>query len=206
MLNLRIEPGIRSKGWSCKWPALLPDQEQPENLRVLQPTTLADCAPRPASPSTPLPPLQPLRPTHLPVPVASWDLHFLKLQFLFYSHVISVSGSSSLPQFTSLFSLTWLAEGRKPQLGKKRLGQKELKEQVSSWKWLLASKYYRIVCSCPEWPLHKDKQVKVKWSHSGLSDSASPWTVAHQAPPSMEFSRHEYCSGLPFPSHTRVIA
>ena len=29
---------------------------------------------------------------------------------------------------------------------------------------------------------------------------ASPWTVAHQAPPSMEFSRQEYWSGLPFPS------
>ena len=29
---------------------------------------------------------------------------------------------------------------------------------------------------------------------------ATPWTVAHQAPPSMEFSRQEYWSGLPFPS------
>ena len=29
---------------------------------------------------------------------------------------------------------------------------------------------------------------------------ATPWTVAHQASPSMEFSRHEYWSGLPFPS------
>ena len=28
----------------------------------------------------------------------------------------------------------------------------------------------------------------------------SPWTVAHQAPQSMEFSRQEYWSGLPFPS------
>ena len=28
----------------------------------------------------------------------------------------------------------------------------------------------------------------------------TPWTVAHQAPPSMEFSREEYWSGLPFPS------
>ena len=35
-------------------------------------------------------------------------------------------------------------------------------------------------------------------SHLGLS--ATPWTVAHQAPPSMEFSRQEYWSGLPFPS------
>ena len=28
----------------------------------------------------------------------------------------------------------------------------------------------------------------------------TPWTVAHQAPPSMGFSRPEYWSGLPFPS------
>ena len=28
----------------------------------------------------------------------------------------------------------------------------------------------------------------------------TPWTVAHQDLPSMEFSRHEYWSGLPFPS------
>ena len=28
----------------------------------------------------------------------------------------------------------------------------------------------------------------------------TPWTIAHQAPPSMGFSRQEYWSGLPFPS------
>ena len=28
----------------------------------------------------------------------------------------------------------------------------------------------------------------------------TPWAVAHQAPLSMEFSRQEYWSGLPFPS------
>ena len=28
----------------------------------------------------------------------------------------------------------------------------------------------------------------------------TPWTVAHQAPPLMGFSRQEYWSGLPFPS------
>ena len=34
-----------------------------------------------------------------------------------------------------------------------------------------------------------------------MSDSfATPWTVACQAPLSMEFSRQEYWSGLPFPS------
>ena len=29
---------------------------------------------------------------------------------------------------------------------------------------------------------------------------ATPWTAAHQAPPSMEFSRQEYWSGMPLPS------
>ena len=31
------------------------------------------------------------------------------------------------------------------------------------------------------------------------SNSAIPWTVGRQAPLSMEFSKQEYCSGLPFP-------
>ena len=30
--------------------------------------------------------------------------------------------------------------------------------------------------------------------------TASPWTVAHQAPLAMEFSRQEYWSGMLFPS------
>ena len=44
------------------------------------------------------------------------------------------------------------------------------------------------------------KWSKVKWSRSVVSDSATPWTVAYQAPPSMEFSRQDYWSGLPSPS------
>ena len=36
-------------------------------------------------------------------------------------------------------------------------------------------------------------------SYSVVSDSATPWTVAHQAPLFMGFSRQEYWSGLPFP-------
>ena len=36
---------------------------------------------------------------------------------------------------------------------------------------------------------------------------ATPWTVTYQAPPSMEFSRQEYWSGLPFPlSHRHIIS
>ena len=35
--------------------------------------------------------------------------------------------------------------------------------------------------------------------HSDMSDSGGPWTTAHRAPPSTEFSRQGYWSGLPFP-------
>ena len=35
---------------------------------------------------------------------------------------------------------------------------------------------------------------------SVMSDSATPWTVAHQSPLSMGFSRQEYWSRLSFPS------
>ena len=42
-------------------------------------------------------------------------------------------------------------------------------------------------------------KVKVKlFSH--VRPSATPWTAAYQAPPSMGFSRQEYWSGVPLPS------
>ena len=54
-----------------------------------------------------------------------------------------------------------------------------------------------------------DKEV-VLHIHNGIFSSvqslsrvqllAIPWTAAHQAPPSMGFSRQEYWSGLPLPS------
>ena len=37
-------------------------------------------------------------------------------------------------------------------------------------------------------------------SHSVMSDSVTPWIVAHQNLPCMGFSRQEYWSGLSFPS------
>ena len=42
-------------------------------------------------------------------------------------------------------------------------------------------------------------KVKVK-SLSHVRLFATPWSVAHRAPPFMGFSRQEYWSGLPFPS------
>ena len=58
--------------------------------------------------------------------------------------------------------------------------------------------------SCCSWGsqgknTEKWKKVKVK-SLSHVQLFVTPWTVAHQAPLSMGFSRQEYWSGLPFPS------
>ena len=44
-------------------------------------------------------------------------------------------------------------------------------------------------------------KVKVK-SLSRVRLFTTPWTAAYQAPPSMGFSRQEYCSGVPSPSLT----
>ena len=41
---------------------------------------------------------------------------------------------------------------------------------------------------------------KWKWNRSVVRLFAIPWIVAYQSPQSMEFSRQEYWSGLPFPS------
>ena len=42
-------------------------------------------------------------------------------------------------------------------------------------------------------------KVKVK-SLSRVRLFATPWTAAHQAPPSIGFFRQEYWSGVPLPS------
>ena len=48
--------------------------------------------------------------------------------------------------------------------------------------------------------LFLDKCAVWAWSLSGVQLFATPWTVTHQAPLSMEFSRPECWSGLPFHS------
>ena len=57
----------------------------------------------------------------------------------------------------------------------------------------------------------KDPDAGKVWRRESESEVAQscptlcdPWTVAHQAPPSMGFSRQESWSGLPFPSPLKV--
>ena len=53
-----------------------------------------------------------------------------------------------------------------------------------------------VMYGCETWTIEK-AEVKLL---NCVQLFATPWTVAHQAPPSMGFSRQEYWSGLPFPS------
>ena len=68
---------------------------------------------------------------------------------------------------------------------------------------LLCLLYYDILVIEGKKAVEKDLKhglkVRVKLL-SRVRPSATPWTVAYQASPSMGFSRQEYWSGLPFPS------
>ena len=53
----------------------------------------------------------------------------------------------------------------------------------------------------------RQRMLKVKVKVKSLSHVrlfATPWTAAHQAPPSMGLFRQEYWSGMPLPSPTSV--
>jgi len=60
--------------------------------------------------------------------------------------------------------------------------------QARTLEWVAIS-----FCNAWKW------KVKVK-SLSRVWPSATPWTAAHQAPPSMGVSRQEYWNGVPLPS------
>ena len=68
-----------------------------------------------------------------------------------------------------------------------------------SWPTVWAFPSVLSVCPCMPVPLSIHSPL-VCVSHSVVSDSVISWTIAHQASLSVEFSRQEYWSGLPFPS------
>ena len=82
--------------------------------------------------------------------------------------------------------------------------------------------FLQIACSVPVWWTNVESvvsEIEMKWKCKNISSFLdicvcvcvcvcvsrvplfmTPWIVAHQAPLSMEFSRQEYWSRLPFPS------
>ena len=83
----------------------------------------------------------------------------------------------------------------------------------SSWWWfpITAGLYHNLLNQAlveghlgfplPLLQLTNNAEMTAMLSHfSRVRLCAIPWTAAHQAPPSLGFSRQEYWSGLPFPS------
>ena len=75
------------------------------------------------------------------------------------------------------------------------------------WKlWWILCLLVSTFCPIPSFSFYAPNwQISWMWpenivhvSRSVMPDSATPWGVAHQAPPSMGLSRQEYWSGLPF--------
>ena len=72
-----------------------------------------------------------------------------------------------------------------------------LQQRAGGNKRLLLIKEARYLKKFTAFLCTQQQQVKL---FSRVWLFTTPWTRAHQAPPSMEFSRQEYWSGLPFPS------
>ena len=68
---------------------------------------------------------------------------------------------------------------------------------LCSWKKLLHLQYFIKIINQSVKSIFANHISSKSLSRVWLFDT--PWTVAHQASPSMEFSKQEYWSGLPFP-------
>ena len=68
--------------------------------------------------------------------------------------------------------------------------------------------YIYITYNSMLWAVSNVTLGSCRWKWSEVAQSCPTlcdlWTVAHQAPPSMGFSRQEYWSGLPFPQNKNV--
>ena len=107
--------------------------------------------------------------------IIQYGCHFLKCSLYFVNYVHSYSH----PKFKEGFTLKFYKEERRIP---KFLTKETRNKQAPNVKYLI------------------QRPQSWKGSRSRVRHFATPWTVAHQAPPSMGFSRPEYWSGLPFPS------
>ena len=69
---------------------------------------------------------------------------------------------------------------------------------ISRWE-NIKKKWARTTSLCEMSP-HASAVLTIRAPCSVMSNCASPWTIARQAPLPVEFSRQEYWSGLPFPT------
>ena len=90
----------------------------------------------------------------------------------------------------------WLERPKRESQESKESGKSQ--RQRNSGQWLQSCLWNPGLTpwSMHPWLIPINAKWKWKWSRSVVSDSATPWTVAYQAPPSMGSFRQEYWSGL----------
>ena len=125
--------------------------------------------------------LAPSHPLKIVTSVKSWDNHHMNLNTAIYLTADAAKSLQSCPTLCNPI------DGRPPGSPIPGILQARILEWVAisfsnAWKW----------------------KVKVK-SLSRVRLLATPWAAAHQAPPSMGFSRQEYWSGVPLPSLTWLL-
>ena len=90
------------------------------------------------------------------------------------------------------------------------------RDSIAFIPWVLGSitpeiSYKLVIAKCSSGIIdnltcHVEAWVCKCISRSIVFDSATPWSIACQAPLSMEFSGQEYWSGLPFPTPVEACA
>ena len=80
---------------------------------------------------------------------------------------------------------------------KKQQLEPDMEQQTGS---KLGKENIKAVYCHPSYLIHIQNTEEEVKSLSRVRLFVTPWTEAHQAPPSMKFSRQGYWSGLPFPS------
>ena len=127
------------------------------------------------------------------------SLHFLLMLKLWFLGFLSVSVSPPWPTWWSLVIQRDLTEG---PWGNSSFTSKWRALTAPSWTLVFGSLALNIRHFAFSLPTRTPSVISE--SESEVSQSCptlgNPWTVAHQAPLSMGFSRQEYWSGVPFPS------
>ena len=101
----------------------------------------------------------------------------------------------------STFSMKWSHSKNIRKV--KGFGEKQTKSLSKHIFSFLFNFYWSVValwcasfyCTA-KWMSYMCTECSSRVSRSVMSDSATPWTVAHRAPLSLEFSRQEYWSGF----------
>ena len=104
---------------------------------------------------------------------------------LFLSNILLYSYINKLTWLIP-FSLTWIVKGM----------VKKIQIQISKENWNSKNDAQREISHEQYQTINNTKNYYIQKSLSCIRLFATPWIVAHQAPRSMGFSRHEYWSRL----------